>query len=368
MMATVAADVSRALRSRDFHRSPMIVFYELTRACDLVCLHCRACAQRAAAPGELTEEQSRALIDRLASFPEPPMLVLTGGDPLKRADVFELIEHAVAAGLETAITPSATPLVTPEALRRMRDAGIARMAVSLDGVDAATHDRNRGVSGSYDHTLRILAEARALGIPLQINTTLTPANFDQIAAMAELVADQGIVLWSVFFLVPVGRAADGPRLSAEQCEQAFARLWEESQRRPYGIKTTEAPHYRRFLLQQPRPLQGGAQPGHRGRPLGVNDGKGILFIGHKGEIHPSGFLPIDCGRFPADDPVAVYQDSPIFRRLRAPDLFSGKCGVCEFRHVCGGSRARTHAVTGDPFASEPDCVYIPRAWNPAAGV
>jgi MoaA/NifB/PqqE/SkfB family radical SAM enzyme len=343
-------------RGRDLDRSPLIAFYELTRACDLVCVHCRACAQRSAAPGELTTRQARSLVDRLASFPEPPMLVLTGGDPLKRPDVFELIDHAVASGLETAITPSATPLVTPEALRRLRDAGIARLAVSLDGADAPTHDRMRGVAGSFDHTLRILAEARALGIPLQVNTTLHPANFDQIAEMADRVEQLGVVLWSVFFIVPVGRATDGLRLSGEQHELAFARLYDESRRRPYAIKTTEAPHYRRFLLQQAR--TGGA--GHRGRPLGVNDGKGILFIGHTGRIHPSGFLPIDCGQFPDDDPVAVYQDSPIFRRLRAPDSFSGKCGRCEFRHVCGGSRARAYAVTGDPFASEPDCTYIPR--------
>lgn len=349
---------------RDFGRSPLIVFYELTRACDLVCLHCRACAQRLAAPGELSSELARSLIDRLAAFPEPPMLVLTGGDPLKRPDVFGLIEHAVASGLETAITPSATPLVTSEAIRRLRDAGIARLAVSLDGADAATHDRMRGVPGSFDHTLRILDEARAVGLPRQVNTTLIPANFDQITAMADLVEARGAVLWSVFFIVPVGRATVDLRLSGAQYERAFGALWEESLRRPFAIKTTEAPHYRRFLLQQQkgRLRNGNDRPGPRGRPLGVNDGKGIMFIGHTGQIHPSGFLPINCGRFPEDDPVAVYQDSPVFQRLRDPDQFSGKCGVCEFRHVCGGSRARTFAVTGDPYASEPDCVYIPRAW------
>jgi radical SAM protein len=348
----------------DFSRSPLIVFYELTRACDLVCLHCRACAQARGDVNELTTIESKQLIDRLTRFPRPPMLVLTGGDPLKRGDVFELIEHAVASGLETAITPSATPLVTDEAILRLRDAGIARMAVSLDGADAPTHDRFRGVAGSYDHTLRILATGREYGIPLQVNTTLTPANLDQVEAMAELMERAGIVLWSVFFIVPVGRATAGLRLSAAQHEHAFTRLYEQSRGRPYAIKTTEAPHYRRFVLQQrksaPRtaPVPATAPP-VRSRFLGVNDGKGIMFISHTGLIHPSGFLPLACGLFPFNDPVDVYQNSPVFRQLRDPDRLRGKCGVCEFRKICGGSRARAFAVSGDPFASEPDCLYTP---------
>jgi radical SAM protein len=350
----------------DFSQSPLIVFYELTRACDLVCLHCRACAQAQSDANELTTCESKQLIDRLTRFPRPPMLVLTGGDPLKRGDVFELIEHAVASGLETAITPSATPLVTDRAVRRLRDEGIARLAVSLDGADAATHDRMRGVGGSFDQTLRILAAGRECEIPVQVNTTLTPANLDQIEAMAELMERAEIVLWSVFFIVPVGRATAGLRLFAAQHEQVFARLWEESRRRPYAIKTTEAPHYRRFVVQQRKSASGattipGTAPDVRGRFLGVNDGKGIMFISHTGLIHPSGFLPIVCGMFPFNDPVVVYQDSPLFRRLRDADRLQGECGVCEFRKICGGSRARAFAVTGDPFASEPDCVYTPRS-------
>jgi radical SAM protein len=350
----------------DFSRSPLIVFYELTRACDLVCLHCRACAQAVGDPNELTTIESKQLIDRLARFPRPPMLVLTGGDPLKRGDVFELIEHAVACGLETAITPSATPLVTDKAVRRLRDAGIARMALSLDGACASTHDRMRGVAGSFHQTLRILAAGRACGIPLQVNTTLTPANLDQVEAMAEMMEHARVVLWSVFFLVPVGRATASLRLTAAQHEEAFARLWEESRRRPYAIKTTEAPHYRRFVLQQSKNIRGAAAippiaPTVRGRFLGVNDGKGIMFISHTGLIHPSGFLPLVCGMFPFNDPVEVYQDSPLFRQLRDADRLRGKCGVCEFRKICGGSRARAFAVSGDPFAPEPDCLYTPRS-------
>ncbi len=184
----------------------MIVFYEVTRACDLVCLHCRASAQSRPDPNELTSELSRQLIDQVARFPVRPMLVLTGGDPLKRGDIYDLIAYSRGQGLETAITPSPTPLVTTEAIARLQKAGIDRMAVSIDGADAATHDRMRGVPGSFAQTQRIMKDARNLGIAVQVNTTLNPDNFDQIEAMADMLARHQIVLWSVFFIVPVGRA------------------------------------------------------------------------------------------------------------------------------------------------------------------
>jgi radical SAM protein len=353
---------------RDFDKSPLLVFYEVTRACDLVCLHCRACAQAQPDPHELDSEQSRALIDRLAAFPEPPLLVITGGDPLKRADIFELIQHAVGRGLQTAITPSPTPLVTREAIQRLKEAGISRMAVSVDGADAETHDRMRGVFGSFTQTRQIMAGARECGIPMQVNTVLHPGNFDQIEAMAELLTHESIVLWSLFFVVPVGRAGAELRLTPEQHDQAFERMWRLTQRVPFAIKTTEAMHYRRFVLQKRRQdadsgeVRLSARGWMNGLP-GVNDGRGIMFLSHAGLIHPSGFLPIVCGMFPFNDPVEVYQRSPIFQRLRDANSFGGKCGVCEYRHVCGGSRARTYAVCGDPYAAEPDCSYIPSRWS-----
>jgi radical SAM protein len=348
---------------RDFDVSPMIVFYEVTRACDLVCLHCRACAQARPDSNELSGAWSRRLIEQLASFPVRPMLVLTGGDPLKRGDIYDLITHAVDQGLETAITPSPTPLVTTQSIARLKAAGIHRMAVSIDGADAATHDAMRGVRGSFAQTQRIMADARNLGIPLQVNTTLNPGNYDQIEAMADMLADQGILLWSVFFIVPVGRATANLRLTGEQVEAAFARIYAQSLRQPYGIKTTEAMHYRRFVAQQQvKARKAGERPsGSRPRYLtmGINDGKGVMFVGHTGLIHPSGFMPLVCGMFPFNNVVDVYQHSPIFRRLRQPDTFEGKCGYCEFRNLCGGSRARAFNVTGNPYAAEPDCIHMP---------
>jgi len=368
----------------DFDRGPFVVFYEVTRACDLVCRHCRACAQPQRDPQELSDGQARRLIDELATFPKRPLLVFTGGDPLKRPDVVDLVRHAAKAGLETAMTPSATPLVTREALRSLRDAGLARLAVSLDGVDPATHDGLRGVAGSFDRTLEIIDQARSIGLPVQINTTITRATVGQIDALAELLAGRGIVLWSVFFLVPVGRGEELARVKPQEYEQVFARLWHYAQRHPYAIKTTEAPHYRRFVLQRhgnpQRPasaagsslradadeaptrsngdVESNATPRSRG-PLGINDGKGVMFIDHTGQIFPSGFLAIACGKFPMDSVVDVYRNSTVFRQLRDADQLRGKCGRCEYRYACGGSRARSYAVSGNMLAAEPDCVYEP---------
>jgi len=350
----------------NFDHGPLLVFYEMTLACDLACAHCRACAQPRRHPHELSPEQSRALVDDLLRFDTPPLLVLTGGDPLKRQDVTDLTAYAVRRGLHVAMTPSATPLVTRAALERLQSAGLSRLALSLDGVDAATHDAFRNVEGSYDRTFAILADARALGLPLQINTTVTGRNVNQLDAIADLLATQGIVLWSVFFLIPVGRGLAEQRLSAAQCEQVFDTLWRHAQCQPYGIKTTEAPHYRRYVLER----RGDPQRHRSGRnnsenvqraPLGVNDGKGVMFVSHTGQVFPSGFMPIECGRFPRESVVDVYRHSAVMRQMRTPDALHGKCGACEYRHICGGSRARAYALTRDPLASEPDCLYTPRS-------
>lgn len=347
-----------AYTAADFDHSPFVAFYEVTRACDLVCQHCRACAQPQRHPRELSTQQSMALIDQFAQFPKPPVLVFTGGDPMKRDDLFDLLAHARGLGLTTALTPSATPLVTPAALLRLRNIGLHRMALSLDALDAHTHDSFRGVAGSYDRTLTILHQAQAIGLPLQVNTTISKRNVHQVDAMAAMLEELGIVLWSVFFLVPVGRGLREQRITPEQYEQVFDSLWRQAQRRRYGIKTTEAPHYRRFVLQRAGNPQGGAP---QRAPIGVNDGRGVMFVSHVGQVFPTGFMPVEAGRFPRDSIVDVYQRSSIFTRLRQPDQLKGKCGVCEYRTVCGGSRARAYALTRDPLAAEPDCQYLPLA-------
>jgi radical SAM protein len=377
----------------DFDESPLMFYYEVTLACDLVCKHCRASAQAEPHAEELSTAQAMALLDQVAGFPRRATLVFTGGDPLKRGDLLELIRHAAAAGLSTALTPSATPLATFEAFQRVRNAGVERLGVSLDGADAATHDAFRGWAGSFERTIEMLSFARRLGMGVQVNTTVARRNVHQLDAIAELLATKGIAMWSVFFLVPVGRGVEEERISPEEYEAVFARLWHHAQRQPYAVKTTEAPHYRRFVLQhggdplaepknsdvhrKPAEIEGGscpATPGatmqlspqhgqkrssHRG-PLGIGDGKGIMFVSHTGEIYPAGFLPLCCGRFPHDSLVDVYQRHPTFLALRDPDRFQGRCGICEFRRICGGSRARAYAVTGDFLESDPDCTYVPQ--------
>ncbi len=345
--------------SADLDHSPLLIFYEITRACDLACQHCRACAQPRRHPHELTLAQGRALMAQLRQFPRPPLLVLTGGDPLKRDDVFDLVRYARDLGLTIAMTPSATSLVTAAALQRLRDAGLSRLAVSLDAVDAPTHDAFRGVPGSFARTLEIMAAARQLHLPLQVNTTISRRNVGQVDAVARMLAGQGIVLWSVFFLVPVGRGRAEPSIAPAEYEAVFARLWHHAKIQPFAIKTTEAHHYRRYVLQHPLPTP--PRPGGPQAPLGVSDGRGVMFVSHTGQVFPSGFLPIECGRFPRDSVVDVYQRHPLFRQLRDPEALKGKCGRCEFRQICGGSRARAYAVHRDPLAEEPDCIYQPQA-------
>lgn len=345
----------------NFDVSPLMFYYEVTQACDLVCQHCRASAQAMADPRELSTEQSLALLDQVGTFPQPPTVVFTGGDPLKRADLLTLIRHGAELGLQMALTPSATPLATREALTAAKEAGITALGVSLDGADAETHDAFRGWEGSFARTMEMLADARPLGLHLQVNTTICRRNVDQVDAIADLLAGQGIMMWSVFFLIPVGRGLLQQRISPEEYEEVFEKLWRHSERQPYAIKTTEAPHYRRFVMERSGdPLAGprqGPASERRRIPLGIGDGKGIMFVAHTGEIYPAGFLPLCCGRFPKDSVVEAYQHHPTFQALRRPDGFGGKCGTCDYRDICGGSRSRAYAVTGDPLAAEPDCVF-----------
>ncbi|MBN1394091.1 MAG: TIGR04053 family radical SAM/SPASM domain-containing protein [Pirellulales bacterium] len=348
---------------QDFAVNPLMFYYEVTLACDLVCKHCRASAQPDPHPAELSTAYATALIDQIAAFPRRPNLVLTGGDPLKRADLFELIRRAADAGLHVALTPSATPLATYEAFRRAKDAGVRMLGISLDGATPETHDAFRGWEGSFRRTLEMLENARRLHLPVQVNTTVTARNVRQIDALAELLCERGIAMWSVFFLVPVGRGVEEQRITPEQYEEVFERLWRHARRKPFGVKTTEAPHYRRYVLQRGGdPLAGpdGSEIAAARAPLGVGDGKGVMFVSHTGEIFPAGFLPVICGRFPNDSVIETYRNHPTFVALRDPDKLKGRCGRCEYRRVCGGSRARAYALTGDYMQTDPDCSYEPK--------
>lgn len=354
----------------DFSRNPLMFYYEITRACDLVCKHCRASAQELPAEDELKTEESKRLIEQVAEFPRKPTICFTGGDPLKRSDLFEIMKHAANCGIQSALTPSATPLATFEAFQKAKDAGVSAIGMSLDGPNAEVHDAFRGFSGSFLKTLEMLDYARKLELPVQVNTSITKRNVDLIDDIAQVLTDQGIMMWSVFFLIPVGRGLEEFRISPQEYIEVFEKLWHYSQTKSFSVKTTEAPHYRRFVLEQGGdPLAGPKQISdsksnaalHRDRkhraPLGITDGRGIMFVAHNGEIFPAGFLPIVCGRFPNDSIIDVYQNHPLFRSLQNPDNYQGICGKCDFRFVCGGSRARAFAVNGDPLGPEPDCLF-----------
>lgn len=338
---------------------PLLAIWEVTRACDLVCVHCRACAVPQRNPLELTKDEGFALLDRIAEM-GTPIVVLTGGDPAKRPDLVDLVEHGTKRGLTMALTPSATPLVTRKLLDLLSNAGLARVAVSVDGADPAAHDAFRGVDGSFAHALRILRDAREAGIERQVNFTLSRRTHGDLDAMVRLATDVGASLLSVFVVVPTGRASRDLSLDPAEIEIALRRLEELSHTVPFSIKTTAAPHYRRIAYQaHAKQSATGIHDDLDRGPRGINDGLGFLFVSHVGDVMPSGFLPVTAGNVRREPLAEIYRSSDVFVRLRDTERLGGKCGRCPFKRICGGSRARAFAVTGDMMAEDPGCAYIP---------
>jgi radical SAM protein len=360
------------INATNFNERPFIAIWEVTQACDLACVHCRASAQPNRHPMELSTAEGKLLIDQIAAM-KVPVFVLTGGDPIKRPDLFELIAHARSAGVRVSLTPSATPLLTRDVVARLKQAGLARLAVSLDGACAQTHDGFRGMAGSYARTLDAVRWANEVDLPVQINTTLSRRNIAEIGAIVSLMESLKITLWSVFFLVPTGRGKLDDLLNADEFEELFAKIYELSKTAGFDIKTTEAQHYRRFVLQQRVAERKAGSQSHTaekvadaiGRaPRGLNDGKGFVFVSHTGEVFPSGFLPLSGGNIRQQPLSIIYRESPLFKNLRDMSRLEGKCGACEFKEICGGSRARANALNGNPHAEEPCCSYVPKGYIP----
>lgn len=345
----------------DFNERPFILFWEVTRACALACRHCRAIAQPKAHPLELNHEEAMALTDKIAEL-APPMLVLTGGDPMMRRDIFDIIRRASEAGLRVALSPAATPRLLNTDFRRLREAGVVSMSLSLDGATQESHDAFRRVPHTFERTLKAAQMAKEAGIQLQINTTVAHSTLPEMPAFIELMKQIAPDVWSVFLLVPTGRATAEDLPTAEELEELWQKLISLRGELPFAIKTTEGHHYRRALMQAAR-QSGAPAPRHM---VPTRDGKGVVFISHIGEIQPSGFLPITAGNVRTDDLATVYRTHPIFTRLRDDDALGGKCGVCEYRRVCGGSRARAFGTCGDMFGPEPLCHYIPAALRGSA--
>ena len=347
----------------DLNTRPWVVIWEMTQACDLACRHCRASALAHRHPGELTTAEGYRLLRQIAAL-QPAVLVITGGDPLLRPDLFELAAYAAGLGLDVALTPSGTPNLNEAALERIQAAGVNRIAISLDGATAESHDRFRGVSGSFAITLAAARTAGRIGLPIQVNTTATRSNRAELPALRDLLETLNIAMWSVFCVVPVGRARAEEMLDAAETEDLFALLYATAARGRFLVRTTEAPHYRRFLRQRQAETHATGPAfrwSRRNAPRGIGDGAGLVFISHLGEVFPSGFLPLSAGNVRQQDLGDIYRQSPLFAAIRDRDRLRGKCGDCEFRRICGGSRARAYAMTGDYLASDPACAYQPRA-------
>ncbi|MFQ3294641.1 MAG: radical SAM protein with 4Fe4S-binding SPASM domain [Halobacteriales archaeon] len=335
---------------RDFSRTPLIATWEVSQACDLECDHCRADAQPDRDPDELSTAEGKRLIDDVAGFGTPgPVFVFSGGDPLKRPDLFELAEYAIDQGLPTAVTPAPTDLLTRDVVERFADVGIRRMALSLDGGDAESHDGFRGEEGSFERIRRVAGWADDAGLPIQINTTVTANTVDDMPAIADLVEGLGAVMWEVFFLVPVGRGEELAQITPAQSDEFMAWLYRRQKEPPFRVITVEAPHYRRVAQEV-------ADEDVRVGSTGA--GNGFIFVSHTGDVYPSGFLSESVGNVREESLVDLYRDAPLLEALRDPDGFHGVCGECEYRDLCGGSRSRAYATTGDPLASDPLCPLV----------
>lgn len=356
----LAASRVPAMDYDGFDERPFLVFWEITRACALACKHCRAEAQPHRHPRELDRGESSRLIRQLAEL-KPPMLILTGGDPLMRADCLDLVREATAAGLRVSLSPSATARLLNADFAEIKAAGVERVSLSLDGATRETHDAFRGVEGTFVRTIAAVHRAHAAGLGVQINTTLTRSNLREYEAFKQLMFELEPEMWSVFLLVPTGRAAAAEVPDPEDIERVFEDMAGLVGRAPFAIKTTEGHHFRRVLIQK-LGAGGRRRPG-MSSPLGIRDGRGVMFISHTGVVSPSGFLPYDCGNVRDTHPAEIYRRHFLFKALRDNEALGGKCGHCEFRAVCGGSRARAYGMTGDSFAEDPACGYQPGAWK-----
>ncbi|MEU4890345.1 TIGR04053 family radical SAM/SPASM domain-containing protein [Streptomyces xinghaiensis] len=377
----------RALRRQhqNVAERPFIVIWESTRACPLACLHCRAEAVTRRNPGELDTEAAEELLRQVAAFGRPaPLFVITGGDPFQRPDLRHLVAYGTSLGVPMAVSPSGTPTLTPENLTALREAGCTGLSLSLDGSTAGLHDGFRGVPGVFRWTLDAWDTARSLGMKVQVNTTVNRGNLLDLPDVVALVREHGAMLWSAFFLVPTGRGRLLEALTPEEAEDVLNFVYDVGLTVP--AKTTEAHHFRRVVLQRrvlerreadhvavlglgplyeklrDRSRELGLHTAVRNArrpPLDVNAGRGFVFVSHLGTVHPSGFLPLGAGSVRERDLATIYRESDLFTGLRDPDRLGGRCGACEFRRVCGGSRSRAYGVTGDPYAEEPWCGYRP---------
>jgi len=345
-----------------------MVAWEITRRCNLSCVHCRASALCGPYPGELDTQHCLALLDEIAAF-SSPIIILTGGEPLLREDIFDIAGYGNKKGLRMVLATNGT-LLTEEMVKKMRQVGIRRVSVSIDGRDRESHDAFRGVPGAFDEALRGIDLLKKGGLEFQINTTITQNNLDQIEAILELAISLGAAAHHIFLLVPTGRGKDlgDQSISAEAYERTLEWFHRQSGLSPIQLKATCAPHYFRIFHQQgkgsvekqhPQPEGTGAPPPLHAMTRGCLGGSSFCFISHTGQVQPCGYLEIDCGQIKEKPFAEIWNHSPVFEDLRDLNLYQGKCGACPFIRVCGGCRARAFELTGNYLAEEPLCAYEP---------
>ncbi len=342
------------MKSVNFDEAPLLTIWEVTRSCELACQHCRASAENWRSPLELSLEEGKNLIDSVAAM-GTPLMVFTGGDPLQRPDLEDLIRHGRSRGLIVATIPAATPRLTKERIFSLKEAGVHQLALSLDGATAEEHDQFRGVEGTFQKVLEAVNWIREAEVPLQINTVFGSWNADRFEALAELVKKWETSFWEIFFLVPTGRGATLQSCTAEQFEHLFEQIHHFSRETGITVKVTEAQHFRRYQQEQGGAVHGHGRVSLSSRP--VNAGNGFCFIDFRGKVMPSGFLPLDCGNVRETPLADIYKNHETFRQLRDLKALTGPCASCSFLESCsGGSRARAWAITGDYLSSEPFCI------------
>lgn len=376
-------------------QAPHVVAWESTVACNLACIHCRASAQTAPAPDELTTDEALGLIDQLAEFgktnPGPPIFVISGGEPLIRPDIYDIAAYGTQRGLRVAVSPNGT-LLTSQTVSNLIEAGVKRISVSIDGSTAARHDAIRGVPGAFDGAMAGLARCRQARLGFQLNTTVMRQTRDDLAAVRDLAVRIGAEAWHVFMLVPTGRGQIDDEVSPEEYEAILHEVYAMSANSPIPIRVTCGPHFQRIVAQnrryergQPNLVRPGntghGRPGGNGRPpagdrypeghnqhpgnldrttRGCLAGDGYCFVSYQGDVTPCGYFPVVAGNIRQQSLREIYVESPLFRSLRDLEGYGGKCGVCEFLRICGGCRARAYSLTGDYLAEEPYCIYEPR--------
>jgi radical SAM protein len=348
----------------DYSAAPRYVYWEMTQMCGLACRHCRATSKRVQHPEELTTDEGKALLREVASFGgKLPTMIFSGGDPLERTDLWELLDYAHGFGIPTAVTPSATPTLTRDHFVKLKAHNVSAVSMSLDGSNAERHDGIRNVGGCFDYTMQAWEWTAELEIPLLVNTVVSEASCDDVPAIYALLRTKKLLRWSVFFLIAVGRGRYLVPVSTERAEEVMRSMYEWSLDVPFVIGSTEAPSYRRIALEAMRACgwteaQIAATALHAG--FGIRDGNGVVFVSKTGDVYPTGFLPLSGGNVRQRGLVDIYRNSSLFTDIRDLTRLKGTCAVCEYRSICGGSRARAYAQTKDPLESDSLCSYKPR--------